>query len=239
MRVPFNWLKQFTPLSRLAAEDVAERLTMRGLEVEGLEPSPHLSRGLRRGGRRHREASFGRQAFSLPGQTREQRSSLSCAEHRMLPRGRRCRLLSPVPVWRAILSSRSESFAGSNLPACCAPRRSWASPTTTAGSLSFPRTLQPGEPLDRLLEIERLRTGRQCPAEPRRLPVDPWHSAGSSSGLRPRRHPPDLHPRRRRRYRRAHRPCRARQGGLSAVRPQDHQGRRHRPLPLLDEKQDP
>jgi phenylalanyl-tRNA synthetase beta chain len=36
MRVPFNWLKEFTPLSASPAE-VAERLTMRGLEVEVLE----------------------------------------------------------------------------------------------------------------------------------------------------------------------------------------------------------
>jgi phenylalanyl-tRNA synthetase beta chain len=36
MRVPFNWLKEFTPLSA-SPEDVAEMLTMRGLEVEALE----------------------------------------------------------------------------------------------------------------------------------------------------------------------------------------------------------
>ncbi len=36
MRVPYNWLKEFTPLSA-SADDVAEKLTMRGLEVEALE----------------------------------------------------------------------------------------------------------------------------------------------------------------------------------------------------------
>ncbi len=36
MRVPFNWLKEFTPVSA-AASDVADRLTMRGLEVEAVE----------------------------------------------------------------------------------------------------------------------------------------------------------------------------------------------------------
>jgi phenylalanyl-tRNA synthetase beta chain len=36
MRVPFNWLKEFTPLS-VAAEELGELLTMRGLEVEGIE----------------------------------------------------------------------------------------------------------------------------------------------------------------------------------------------------------
>jgi len=36
MRVPFNWLKEFTPLS-VAAEELGEILTMRGLEVEGIE----------------------------------------------------------------------------------------------------------------------------------------------------------------------------------------------------------
>jgi len=36
MRVPFNWLKEFTPVSA-AASDVADSLTMRGLEVEAVE----------------------------------------------------------------------------------------------------------------------------------------------------------------------------------------------------------
>ncbi|HUJ70454.1 MAG TPA: phenylalanine--tRNA ligase subunit beta, partial [Syntrophorhabdales bacterium] len=36
MRVPFNWLKEFTPLP-VDAEALGELLTMRGLEVEGLE----------------------------------------------------------------------------------------------------------------------------------------------------------------------------------------------------------
>jgi phenylalanyl-tRNA synthetase beta chain len=36
MRVPFNWLREFAPLSA-PPDDVAERLTMRGLEVEALE----------------------------------------------------------------------------------------------------------------------------------------------------------------------------------------------------------
>jgi len=36
MKVPFNWLKEFTPVAA-RADEVAERLTMRGLEVEGLE----------------------------------------------------------------------------------------------------------------------------------------------------------------------------------------------------------
>jgi phenylalanyl-tRNA synthetase beta chain len=36
MKVPFSWLKEFIPLTAEPAE-VAERLTMRGLEVEGLE----------------------------------------------------------------------------------------------------------------------------------------------------------------------------------------------------------
>jgi phenylalanyl-tRNA synthetase beta chain len=36
MKVPFLWLKEFVPVTERAAE-VADRLTMRGLEVEGLE----------------------------------------------------------------------------------------------------------------------------------------------------------------------------------------------------------
>jgi phenylalanyl-tRNA synthetase beta chain len=36
MRVPFSWLKEFTPVSA-AASDVADSLTMRGLEVEAVE----------------------------------------------------------------------------------------------------------------------------------------------------------------------------------------------------------
>ncbi len=36
MRVPFDWLKEFTPVSAAAA-DVADSLTMRGLEVEAVE----------------------------------------------------------------------------------------------------------------------------------------------------------------------------------------------------------
>ncbi len=36
MKVPFDWLKEFTPVSA-AAGDVADSLTMRGLEVEGVE----------------------------------------------------------------------------------------------------------------------------------------------------------------------------------------------------------
>ena len=36
MRIPFNWLKEFTPVSA-AASDVADSLTMRGLEVEAVE----------------------------------------------------------------------------------------------------------------------------------------------------------------------------------------------------------
>ncbi len=36
MKVPFNWLKEFVPLSA-DPQEVADRLTMRGLEVEGLE----------------------------------------------------------------------------------------------------------------------------------------------------------------------------------------------------------
>jgi phenylalanyl-tRNA synthetase beta chain len=36
MKVPFDWLKEFTPVSA-AASDVAESLTMRGLEVEAVE----------------------------------------------------------------------------------------------------------------------------------------------------------------------------------------------------------
>ncbi len=36
MRVPFNWLKEFTPLPA-DPEGLGERLTMRGLEVEGIE----------------------------------------------------------------------------------------------------------------------------------------------------------------------------------------------------------
>ena len=36
MRLPFNWLKEFVDVSA-GAQDVADRLTMRGLEVEGLE----------------------------------------------------------------------------------------------------------------------------------------------------------------------------------------------------------
>jgi phenylalanyl-tRNA synthetase beta chain len=36
MKVPFQWLKDFVPLAH-GASDVAEKLTMRGLEVEGLE----------------------------------------------------------------------------------------------------------------------------------------------------------------------------------------------------------
>ena len=43
MRVPFNWLKEFTPVSA-AASDVADALTMRGLEVEAVERiSPRFS----------------------------------------------------------------------------------------------------------------------------------------------------------------------------------------------------
>jgi phenylalanyl-tRNA synthetase beta chain len=43
MRVPFNWLKAFTPVSA-AASDVADTLTMRGLEVEAVEQiSPRFS----------------------------------------------------------------------------------------------------------------------------------------------------------------------------------------------------
>ncbi len=36
MRVPYKWLKEFAPVSA-SADEVARRLTMRGLEVEGLE----------------------------------------------------------------------------------------------------------------------------------------------------------------------------------------------------------
>jgi phenylalanyl-tRNA synthetase beta chain len=36
MRVPFNWLKEFTPVSA-SASDVADSLTMRGFEVEAVE----------------------------------------------------------------------------------------------------------------------------------------------------------------------------------------------------------
>ena len=36
MRVPFDWLKEFTPVTA-AASDVADALTMRGLEVEAVE----------------------------------------------------------------------------------------------------------------------------------------------------------------------------------------------------------
>jgi phenylalanyl-tRNA synthetase beta chain len=41
MKVPFHWLKEFVPVAD-GASDVAEKLTMRGLEVEGLEHLPPL-----------------------------------------------------------------------------------------------------------------------------------------------------------------------------------------------------
>lgn len=45
MRVPFNWLKEFVPVSA-DAQDVAERLTMRGLEVESVEAAAPLFSGV-------------------------------------------------------------------------------------------------------------------------------------------------------------------------------------------------
>ncbi|MGD0230907.1 MAG: phenylalanine--tRNA ligase subunit beta [Syntrophorhabdales bacterium] len=45
MRVPFNWLKEFTPVSASAPE-VAEGLTNRGLEVEGMEEISPLFTGV-------------------------------------------------------------------------------------------------------------------------------------------------------------------------------------------------
>jgi phenylalanyl-tRNA synthetase beta chain len=37
MRVSLNWLKDYVDID-ISAEDLAERLTMSGLEVEALEP---------------------------------------------------------------------------------------------------------------------------------------------------------------------------------------------------------
>ena len=40
MRVPIEWLKDFVQVD-LSPEDLAERLTMAGLEVESVEDTPH------------------------------------------------------------------------------------------------------------------------------------------------------------------------------------------------------
>ena len=37
MKVPLNWLREFVPID-MDAEDLSHKLTMRGLEVESLEP---------------------------------------------------------------------------------------------------------------------------------------------------------------------------------------------------------
>jgi len=40
MRVPIEWLKDFVQVD-LSPEDLAERLTMAGLEVESVEDTPY------------------------------------------------------------------------------------------------------------------------------------------------------------------------------------------------------
>ena len=65
MRVPFNWLKEFTPVGA-AASEVAEKLTMRGLEVEAVEQiSPAVQRGLRGQGPRDRARHPSAEKLSL------------------------------------------------------------------------------------------------------------------------------------------------------------------------------
>jgi len=44
MKVPYSWLKELVPCE-LTAEELAEKLTMQGVSVEGIE---HLGKGLER-----------------------------------------------------------------------------------------------------------------------------------------------------------------------------------------------
>jgi phenylalanyl-tRNA synthetase beta chain len=40
MRAPINWIRDFVPIT-LPIKELAEKLTMAGLEVEGIETSGH------------------------------------------------------------------------------------------------------------------------------------------------------------------------------------------------------
>ena len=83
MRVPFNWLREFTPLPAEPGR-LGERLTMRGLEVEAVERLRPAFDGVSVGRIVDMaEAPFGGQAFRL------QRGYGSGRTHRRVRRAER------------------------------------------------------------------------------------------------------------------------------------------------------
>ena len=43
MKLSYNWLKEYVDLSDITPEELADRMTTAGLEVEGLEPMAQAS----------------------------------------------------------------------------------------------------------------------------------------------------------------------------------------------------
>ena len=60
MRVPLSWLREYVDVD-LTPEQLAERLTLLGMEVKGIEPL-----GRRLAERRRRRAAGGREAIRAP-----------------------------------------------------------------------------------------------------------------------------------------------------------------------------
>ena len=86
MKVLHSWLRKYTPV-RMTPEVLTERLTMLGLEFEGVERLGERYEGFVVGRVRDvRTASRSGQPHRLLGRCRERRRSRSCAAPRMSPR---------------------------------------------------------------------------------------------------------------------------------------------------------
>ena len=237
MRVPFDWLKEFTPVPA-AASDVADALTMRGLEVEAVEQIIPRFSGVYVGRVLEVETIPAAEKLSLcrvevgtdvlpivcgaPNVARGQTVAVAVPGGRLADRQRdREKTARGRRVFRHALLGKGAWPVGRPQRHLRAPGRSENGRAPRRG------------PRDR-----RLRARCQRAAKSGRLPVHPGHREGSGGHIRPCRHPPLLHPERDGRHRRPHPAHRGRHGRLPQVRAAHGAGHLHRPRPFLDEKQD-
>ncbi len=150
MRVPLSWLREYVDVE-LAPEALAERLTLLGMEVKGIErggvglattsSSASCSRSSRIPASDHLLADHGPHRRRRPRAVHRLRRD----EHRGRPAraGRRC----PVPSCPATGASRSPEWRVARARACCAPATSCALTTDADGILILPPDAPLGAPM--------------------------------------------------------------------------------------------
>jgi len=137
MKITYHWMREFTPLTVTAAQ-LAEQLTLAGLEVETVTPVAPPFSGVVVGQvlecGRHPDA----EKLSLCQVTTDgtNRLQIICGASNVRM-GLKVAVATVGAQLRAALPSNARSCADSNPTACCARRASWDWARATMGSWSW------------------------------------------------------------------------------------------------------